>query len=162
GVVEDAADDEEAEQPDDEDDQLPRRRRNRGLIWEALEKQAGGGDSLEAQLLQGEKVLYAAELHGFILARPFLILVPALLIGAYFQFRSAREANFMDAHTDVMIAGVFFYLGGVAAACQFVIAMLRWNFTQFFITNRRLLIRDGLVFHRTRAIRLENTGMLTI
>jgi hypothetical protein len=39
---------------------------------------------------------------------------------------------------------------------------MRWRFSQFAVTNQRLLIREGLIYHRTIGIPLEQLGMLTV
>jgi membrane protein YdbS with pleckstrin-like domain len=117
---------------------------------------------LQSALFKGEKILFAAELHWFLLVRPFFFLIPAVVLGTYYQILAIRETDYIEAYYKGLTAGIFYYLGGVVTAIQFLLAFMRWRFSQFCVTDQRVLIREGHIYHRTDGIALDKVGMLTV
>ena len=115
---------------------------------------------IEKSLIEGEAVLYTARLHWIVLLWPVLIGVPIGIAGIGFLvggvYHSARWSGFSGA---MGVVGFLLFLGAIVIIGG---GIVRRNATEIAVTNRRVLIKNGIVNRRTLElllVRIESIGV---
>jgi uncharacterized membrane protein YdbT with pleckstrin-like domain len=115
---------------------------------------------IDKSLIEGEAVLYKARLHWITLLWPVLlgaaIGIPGIgfLVGGVYH--SARSSGFSGA---MGVVGFLLFLG---ALVLIVGGIVRRNATEIAVTNRRVLIKTGVLNRRTLEMllsRIESIGV---
>lgn len=104
-------------------------------------------------LIPGETLVYETRLHWVILVRHtvlalLLLLAPAVALLYYYGNR-----------TDVRWIAAFLIL---AAAAVILFGMVRRNATEMAVTNKRVLIKQGLASRRTLEILLQKVESIAV
>ncbi len=115
---------------------------------------------IDKSLIEGEAVLYKARLHWIVLLWPVLlgavIGVPGigfLVGGVYHSARSNGFSGAMGVVGLVLFVGALVLIGG---------GIVRRNATEIAVTNRRVLIKTGVVNRKTLELllsRIESIGV---
>ena len=115
---------------------------------------------IEKSLIEGEAVLYRARLHWIVLLWPVLIGAPIGIAGIGFLvggvYHSARWSGFSGA---MGVVGFLLFLGAIVLIGG---GIVRRNATEIAVTNRRVLIKTGIVNRRTLElllVRIESIGV---
>ena len=115
---------------------------------------------VEKSLIEGESVLYRARLHWIVMLWPALAGACVGVLGIGFLgggvYHSARWDGFSGA---MGIAGFLLFLGAVVLIGG---AIVRRNATQIAVTDRRVLIKTGIMNRRTLELllsRIESIGV---
>ena len=115
---------------------------------------------IEKSLIEGEAVLYRARLHWIVLLWPALIGAPIGIAGIGFLvggvYHSARWNGFSGA---MGVVGFLLFLGAIVLIGG---GIVRRNATEIAVTNRRVLIKTGIVNRRTLElllVRIESIGV---
>jgi uncharacterized membrane protein YdbT with pleckstrin-like domain len=98
---------------------------------------------VDRNLLQGEEVVYRARLHRLIFLPPALIAIAGLAVGIFVH----------------PIAGA---IVGVAALLVFIPRYVRYMTSEFAVTNRRVIVKVGLVHRHTLELvlaKVETVGV---
>lgn len=115
---------------------------------------------IEKHLISGEKVLYKTRLHSVAVLFPMLL---ALLLASGSTFCSYESmANRQSAAADskpLAIAGLVLL---ILAASTATLAVVKRNATEMAVTNRRVLIKTGILSRRTIEMLLARVESIVI
>lgn len=112
---------------------------------------------VESNLVKGESIAYRASRHWIVLVWPTLIglffgLLGILMTGAAL-FSSAKDSGAMIGFGLAML---------VIAALFFGLGLLRMRTVEFAITNKRLILKYGLIQRRTAEMFLQKIESIGI
>lgn len=104
-------------------------------------------------LIPGETLIYETKLHWVILIwhailSVVLLVVPAVVL--FYYYRDRKDVNYI-------VAGLFL--------AAFIIVFVGWvqrNATEMAVTNKRVLIKQGLASHRTLEILLQKVESIAV
>ena len=102
---------------------------------------------IEKHLMQGETVLYKTRLHWVAVLVPLLLALALAIAGGFCLYQSAQ-----DNRTGTGDAKLFAIAGAglfVVAAVELMVAIVKRNSTEMAVTNRRVLVKTGLMSRRT-------------
>jgi uncharacterized membrane protein YdbT with pleckstrin-like domain len=102
---------------------------------------------IEKHLISGETILYKTRLHSIAVLAPLLVAVALAVAGGFCLYQSAQ-----DNRTGTGDAKLFAIAGAglfVLAAVEVMVAIVKRNSTEMAVTNRRVLIKTGLMSRRT-------------
>ena len=118
---------------------------------------------VEKHLASGEKLLYKTRHHWVVLLGPLLMVVllagpaVALLMGSLGKRRDS--GNWTPETEAAAILGVIVLL---AAMGTFVYGVAKRNATEMAVTNRRVLIKTGMVSRRTLDLMLARVESIAV
>jgi uncharacterized membrane protein YdbT with pleckstrin-like domain len=115
---------------------------------------------IEKNLISGEKVLYKTRLHSIAVVFPLLV---ALLmgIGAVCCLYVSMAGNQQPSEDSKLWAASGLVLLFVAVLTM-AIALLKRNATEMAVTNRRVLIKSGILSRRTIELLLSKVESIVI
>jgi len=91
---------------------------------------------------EGEVIIYQPRTHWIVLVRPFLLMLLSLLFyGILWLLR-----DFDPATAELMepaMKGILI-VNGTLTACVFVLQLFRYLVTEYYLTNKRLILKKGL------------------
>jgi len=115
---------------------------------------------VENNLIPGETILYRTKLHWIVLFWPVLVGSLLGLISVLLLFSAvASRSGSSQSHSVAAGTGAFFLVVG-AAIIGF--GILRRNATEIAVTNKRVLIKTGLLSRRTIELllsKIESIGV---
>jgi len=115
---------------------------------------------IEKSLIEGESVLYRARLHWIVMLWPALAGACAGVLGIGFLVGGVYHTAQWEGFSGAMgIVGFLLFLGAVALIGS---AVVRRNATQIAVTDRRVLIKTGIVNRKTLELllsRIESIGV---
>ena len=116
---------------------------------------------IDSHLVAGETVIYQTRLHwivmlGHIVLGCFLLCLPGALLLYYAASQPGLEGN-MQRLADV--AGAALLIAGLAAI---VMGIVRRNATEMALTNRRVVIKIGMVRRKTIEMLLNKVESIEI
>jgi uncharacterized membrane protein YdbT with pleckstrin-like domain len=115
---------------------------------------------IEKNLISGENILYRTRLHSVAALFPLLVGI-VIAVGGFFCLY-ASMAHRQDGAEDSKLwaaAGLaLVVLGGVTVA----VAVLKRNATEMAVTNRRILIKSGIMSRRTIELLLSRVESIVI
>ena len=126
---------------------------------------------VERNLLPGEKVIYKTRLHWTVLiGSVFLSLLlagagAALLLGSGLGSGLGPSSASIPATTNAQLKPVLMYAGYAflfLALCVFGRGLLKRNATEMSVTNRRLVIKTGLLSRRTIELLLNKVESIQV
>jgi uncharacterized membrane protein YdbT with pleckstrin-like domain len=112
---------------------------------------------VDNNLISGEKVLYKTGLHWVVLLGPAVVGGFFGLTGLALLIGSMREKN--DSARELAAAGSFLMV--VAAACIFA-GIIRRKGTEMAVTNKRVIIKTGLLRRRTFELLLSKVESIGV
>lgn len=96
-------------------------------------------------LSDDEELVYVARQHWTVLAGEFVMLfVIIAVVGTALFFIPWNE------DWSLIAGGVVAAVGVVAALAFWFVPMLKWSTTVYILTNRRLMMRDGIISKQGR------------
>ena len=115
---------------------------------------------VENNLIPGETILYRTKLHWIVLFWPVLVgsLLGLISVLLFFSAVASRSGS-SQSHSVAAGTGAFFLVVG-AAIIGF--GILRLNATEIAVTNKRVLIKTGLLSRRTIELllsKIESIGV---
>jgi len=115
---------------------------------------------VENNLIPGETILYRTKLHWIVLFWPVLVgsLLGLISVLLFFSAVASRSGS-SQSHSVAAGTGAFFLVVG-AAIIGF--GILRRNATEIAVTNKRVLIKTGLLSRRTIELllsKIESIGV---
>ncbi len=117
-------------------------------------------DYIEKNLISGEKILYRTRLHSVAVLFPLLVGVAVALGGFYCLYASTTQRQ--NATEDAKLwAGAGLALI-VLGAMTVLVAVLKRNATEMAVTNRRILIKTGIMSRRTIELLLSRVESIVI
>jgi uncharacterized membrane protein YdbT with pleckstrin-like domain len=115
---------------------------------------------IEKNLIAGENILYRTRLHSVAVIFPLLVGIVIAMGGFLCLYASVAERQ--DGTEDSKLwaaAGLaLVILGGVTVA----VAVLKRNATEMAVTNRRILIKSGIMSRRTIELLLSRVESIVI
>jgi uncharacterized membrane protein YdbT with pleckstrin-like domain len=115
---------------------------------------------IEKNLISGEKILYRTRLHSVAVLFPLLIGIAVVLGGFYCLYASMIQHQ--DGNEDTKLwaaAGMgIVIVGGIMVGA----AVLKRNATEMAVTNRRILIKTGILSRRTIEMLLSRVESIVI
>jgi len=115
---------------------------------------------IEKNLISGEKVLYKTRLHSIAVLMPIL-LATLVGVGAICCFYVSATGN-QPAGEDPKIWAAAGLVLATFAAIIAAAAILRRNATEMAVTNRRILIKSGMLSRRTIELLLSRVESIVI
>jgi Bacterial PH domain len=114
---------------------------------------------IENNLIAGEKVLFKTHLHWIVLVRS-LLLGLLLVAGGLALLIADYELPVQDGeHPAMLIGGIFLLvLGGASTTSGFI----RRNATEVGVTNRRVLIKTGLMERKSIEVLLAKVESIGV
>jgi len=117
-------------------------------------------DYIEKSLIEGETVLYRARLHWIVLIWPAVAGSVVGLLGVGFLAGGVYQTSRPNGFGGLMgVVGFLLFLGAVALIAG---GIVRRNATVIAVTNRRVLIKRGIVDRTTLELllsRIESIGV---
>jgi uncharacterized membrane protein YdbT with pleckstrin-like domain len=115
---------------------------------------------VENNLIPGETILYRTKLHWIVLLWPALVgsLLGLVSVALFFGAVASRTGS-SQSHSVAAGTGAFFL---VLAAAIIGFGILRRNATEIAVTNKRVLIKTGLISRRTIELllsKIESIGV---
>jgi uncharacterized membrane protein YdbT with pleckstrin-like domain len=115
---------------------------------------------VENNLIPGETILYRTKLHWVVLFWPALVgsLLGLVSVALFFGAVASRTGS-SQSHSVAAGTGAFFL---VLAAAIIGFGILRRNATEIAVTNKRVLIKTGLLSRRTIELllsKIESIGV---
>ncbi|MCI0352808.1 MAG: PH domain-containing protein [Acidobacteriales bacterium] len=113
---------------------------------------------IDENLVAGERVLYRTRLHWIVVIAPLIfgaflaVLGLTFLVGGVVDLAKARSAGFAGVGLLVMLLG----------AAVFVLGLWYRNSTEMAITNRRLIIKTGLLTRNSIELMLAKVESVSI
>ncbi len=102
---------------------------------------------IEKHLISGEKILYKTRLHSIAVMFPMLLAALFLIGGALCLYVSMADKQ-RGGQDPKWLAGAGLVLL-IFAAVTAALAIMKRNATEMVVTNRRVLIKTGIVSRRT-------------
>lgn len=115
----------------------------------------------EKHLIAGETVQYETRLHWIVMVGHTLIAAVLVLVGAAVLLVPASAVNSATAS----YSGAFRWAGIgclVAAAIFFGIGLIRRNATEMAVTNKRVIVKTGIVDRRTIELLLQRIESIAV
>ena len=104
-------------------------------------------------LSDDEELVYVARQHWTLLAGEFVALLLIIgVVGTALFFMPWNE------EWSMIAAGIVVAVGAVAALAFWLVPMLKWSTTVYILTNRRLMIREGIVSKQGRDMPLTRVN----
>lgn len=104
-------------------------------------------------LSDDEELVYVARQHWTVLAGEFVMLfVIIAVVGTALFFIPWSE------EWSLIAGGVVVVVGVVAALALWFVPMLKWSTTVYILTNRRLMMRDGIISKQGRDMPLARVN----
>lgn len=115
---------------------------------------------IDHNLTAGEAVIYETRLHWIVMLRP-IVTGSVLALLAAFLFYYAETSTGIDGNTLHLLegAGVVLLLAGIASI---LIGIARRNATEMAVTNRRVVIKVGLMARRTVEMMLSKVESIEV
>jgi len=115
---------------------------------------------VDDNLVPGESVAYRARLH-------WIVVAPALLLGSALDVTGiglivaaiVRRSPGGGASIPILVAGAILALAG---SVWMAIGIVRWKATEITVTNRRVLIKTGIVRRHTKEVLLSKVESISI
>lgn len=95
---------------------------------------------VEKNLVAGEKVIYKAVVHPMVYGAPVVYFFMALAIFLFGKFALHMHSLILPVAATAML---------LVAAYQFLLAYFHRNYTEIAITNKRLVVKRGVVSRET-------------
>jgi uncharacterized membrane protein YdbT with pleckstrin-like domain len=117
---------------------------------------------VEKHLIPGETIQYQTKLHWIVMlghvaiAAVFELLAVAFLVAA---FSKPAGAKAMPSHGAVYWGALICFLAGAVLFC---IGLLKRNVTEMAVTNKRVIVKSGLVDRRTTEILLSRIESVVV
>ncbi|MGD0962523.1 MAG: PH domain-containing protein [Candidatus Acidiferrales bacterium] len=116
-------------------------------------------DYIEKNLISGEQILYRTRLHSIAVFFPLLVGTAAVLGGVFCLYASViHHQGIEDSKLWVAAGLILIVLGGIIVAG----AILKRNATEMAVTNRRILIKSGIMSRRTIELLLSRVESIVI
>ena len=122
---------------------------------------------VERNLIPGETVFYKTGLHWSVLIGPFLIGaacgIGALLLAVYTYSDKAAVTNSKSGATGpsvILLTGVIIL--AVIAAVSIISGIVRRDSTEMAVTNKRVVIKTGILSRRTFELLLSQTESIRV
>lgn len=106
---------------------------------------------IEQNLVPGETVLYKTHLHWIVLVPPLIVSAILGIIGLAF-FVGGYKASSKDVSYGMILFGALLL---ATAAISVTTGLLRKNATEVAVSNRRVLIKTGLISRKTIEVTLS-------
>jgi hypothetical protein len=115
---------------------------------------------IDHNLTAGETVIYETRLHWIVMLRPVVIGCVLALVSA-FLFYYAETGTGIDSNTLHILegAGVVLLFAGIASV---LMGIARRNATEMAVTNRRVVIKVGLMARRTVEMMLNKVESIEV
>jgi membrane protein YdbS with pleckstrin-like domain len=114
------------------------------------------GGYVDSNLLPNEQVVYRAHLHWFFFLRPILWFAAAFTL--FFMSSSLSEGD-VDAGRGAIIIGVLLLFVGIISA---VLHAITYKASEFAVTNRRVIMKQGFIRRRTMELMLGKVDSLAV
>jgi uncharacterized membrane protein YdbT with pleckstrin-like domain len=119
---------------------------------------------IEKNLIAGEEVLYKTRLHSVAVLVPMLagVFLGIVAVFCFYQSSEGSQNSNQTANPDARlwtIAGLILIALGVVTVCA---ALLKRNATEMAVTNRRILIKSGILSRRTIELLLSRVESIVI
>ena len=114
---------------------------------------------IENNLVPGETVLYKTRLHWIVLIGPLLLSILLVMLGIA-AFVGASEDGPDNSSRSALLLGGMLLL--IAAAIVLGIGLVRRNATEVAVSNKRVLIKKGLVARKSIEVllsKIESIGV---
>jgi len=106
---------------------------------------------IEKNLSANEKIIYSAELHWYIYVRGILFLAVAIIVAVFASGKNYSTAGYI-------FAGII----GVLAITYLVNAFSIVKSTEFVVTNKRVMVKTGIVNRKLIELQLNRSEGMTI
>jgi uncharacterized membrane protein YdbT with pleckstrin-like domain len=115
---------------------------------------------IEKHLISGEKILYKTRLHSIAVLFPILLAVLLGASGGFCLYESVadKQSGSEDPKVLAMAGLVLLILAAATAA----LATIKRNATEMVVTNRRVLIKTGIMSRRTIEMLLSRIESIVI
>jgi uncharacterized membrane protein YdbT with pleckstrin-like domain len=115
---------------------------------------------IDRNLASGETVLHRTRLHWIVMVKHFIAALALMSAGGVLLFYSFSPTNDKGGPSGTLtVAGVFLF---VLAAVLVVLAFWKRSATEMAVTNKRVLVKVGLVGYRSTEImlsKIESVGV---
>jgi uncharacterized membrane protein YdbT with pleckstrin-like domain len=112
---------------------------------------------VERNMISGETVIYRARLHWIVMLWPLVI---AMVLAAAGSATILVNRNNQDSYAGAIL---WFGMGClVLAAISFLVGILHRGASEFAVTNKRVILKAGLVHTRTQELflnKIESVGV---
>jgi uncharacterized membrane protein YdbT with pleckstrin-like domain len=114
---------------------------------------------IEKNLISGEQILYRTRLHSIAVVVPLLVGIAVAIGGVACVYASLAHRQDGTENSKMWAAGLaVIVLGGITVA----VAVLKRNATEMAVTNRRILIKSGIMSRRTIELLLSRVESILI
>ena len=93
---------------------------------------------IENTLIKDEKIIFSPKVHKIVYARPLIFLSIFAILSLIGGFISSTTDGWI-------VSGVILSLVGVISFCSFIYDLLYYKFIEMAITNKRVVIRTGIM-----------------
>jgi uncharacterized membrane protein YdbT with pleckstrin-like domain len=115
---------------------------------------------IEKDLMPGEQVLFKTRLHSITIFFHAIMGVFVVLVGVFCLYKSVNGQDNSDAQFKTWATfGGILVITGVAIVAH---AILKRNATEMAVTNRRILIKTGILSHRSIELLLSRVESIVI
>jgi uncharacterized membrane protein YdbT with pleckstrin-like domain len=114
---------------------------------------------IERNLVPGETVLYRTRLHWIVLVRPLIVAVVLASTGLAFVVGGYEATGKDRSYGGMMFLGSLLLTG---AAISSGAGLIRKNYTEVALSNRRVLIKTGFISQKTTEVilsKIESVGV---
>lgn len=124
-----------------------------------MERRGGSVGYIEENLVPGESVVYKTRLHWVVMIWLLLEGVVVGAIGLAMCSEGFEASDTSDAHDGLIIAGVLcLALAGILITA----GMIRRRATEIAVSNKRVLIKRGLVSHQSIEVLLSKVESISV
>jgi len=115
---------------------------------------------IENNLIPGEQVLFKTRLHSVTIFFQAIVGASLALLGLFCLYKSLTGRDDPDAQSKIwaIFGGILVLMGAVSV----IAAILKRNATEMAVTNRRILIKTGILSQRSIELLLSRVESIVI
>jgi uncharacterized membrane protein YdbT with pleckstrin-like domain len=115
---------------------------------------------VEKNLMPGETVVYRTRLHWIVIFWPIVLSLLFAVAGLVLLARTMTGASdTSDRSTPILVAGVILLVVGFVS---FGVALLKRNATEMAVTDRRVIVKQGIGSRRTLELLLSKVDSIDV
>jgi uncharacterized membrane protein YdbT with pleckstrin-like domain len=115
---------------------------------------------VEKNLMPGETVVYRTRLHWIVIFWPIVLSLLFAVAGLVLLARTMTGASdTSDRSTPILVAGVILLVVGFVS---FGVALLKRNATEMAVTDRRVIVKQGIGSRRTLELLLSKVESIDV
>ncbi len=110
-------------------------------------------------LNDGEYVVVTSRSHGKTLTGPVLVLLVTVFAATFAAVRAARE---LTGPARTLVLGVVLVVAAALLLSRVLVPFLRWHTTTYTFTDRRFVVRSGVLAREARTVPLDRIAGIDV